>query len=240
MSGIRITVAKKFNNPLLPRSDVGSLLMQDNAIAIYEMRSFIDRGPNGHNLILNNISIDSEGLASDGVIGHNAFTGVTEPSAFTVLVAINVPSAPTAICQVYNTFAEPNGLPTGHTGSRVSLDTSGTLSIGLGVNNGGNGQVNLNCGSGIGGWAIFAASFSSTGLFCLRSNGTKYSTPLNGVRGAAIRPIILAGGYATLHNIGIPGHIGLFSIYAGALSESEMMTLIQKGTEVMRERGITV
>ncbi|MGQ8774437.1 hypothetical protein ACUTQ5_08415 [Serratia sp. NA_112.1] len=55
-----------------------------------------------------------------------------------------------------------------------------------------------------------------------------------GARNYAHRPIILGGGDIAPHNIGINGHVGLFGVYEGVFSESEMMTLIQKGKDVMR------
>nr|WP_213680134.1 hypothetical protein [Serratia marcescens] len=71
-------------------------------------------------------------------------------------------------------------------------------------------------------------------------DGSKFSTPLARTRNYAVRPIILGGGYVAPHNIGITGHIGLFGAYDGAFSESDMMSLIQKGRAVMRGNGTVI
>lgn len=231
MSGIRLTIANSFNNPFLNPSQVGSPLLLDSTIALYEMKSIYDRSPHGNHLIMNNLAFNDMGLVSDGIDGHNAATGVTEPSAFTVLCAMNVPTAPEQISQVFSSIAE-SGSPV--SGCRIAITPAGVLAPSMGANP----SVNsLDCGGGVGGWTVFATTFSDTGMTCLRMSGGWYSTPLTGERNYAVRPIVLGGGYLPPRSVGIKGQIGLFGIYDGAFSQSEMMTLIQKARAVMRERG---
>ncbi|MGQ6606662.1 hypothetical protein ACUNDX_02325 [Serratia sp. IR-2025] len=229
-----MTITSSFNNPFLNPSQVGSPLLLDSTLALYEMRSIYDRSPNGNHLILNDLVIDEFGLASDGIEGHNAYTGISEPSAFTVVTAINVPVAPAQTTQIFSSIAE-SGSPL--TGCRLAITNTGLLTASIGSSPG---VTLLNCGSAVGGWTIFATKFSDDGIMCLRMGGEKYQAPLAGTRNYAVRPIILAGGYVAPHNIGIPGHIGLFGAYNGAFSESEMMTLIQKGRTVMKGNGVNI
>lgn len=231
MSGIRLTITDSFNNPFLSPSQVGSPLLLDSTIALYEMKSIYDRSPNSNHLIMNHLGFDNLGLVCDGVDGHNAATGVIEPSAFTVLCAINVPAKPTENVHIFSSIAE-SGSPV--SGCRIALTPDGILVPSMGTSPG---VTNLFCGNGYGGWTVFAVTFSDTGMTCLRMSGTFYTAPLSGTRNYAIRPIIIAGGYLPPRNIGISGQLGLLSIYDGALSQAEMMTLIQKARVIMRERG---
>ncbi|MEN5279815.1 hypothetical protein [Serratia marcescens] len=235
MQGLRITVTDGFNNPLLNPSEVGSPLLLDTSVALYEMRSIYDRSPNGNHLILNEIIIDDLGLACDGIVGHNAMTGISEPSAFTILVAINVPAAPQKTAQIFSSLAEA---ASPLSGCRLAITTTGTLTASIGSSP----SVTIKgCGGAIGGWTVFAISYSDDGIFCLRMNGDKYAAPVVGNRNYARRPMILGGGYVAPHDMGINGHIGLFCVYEGALSESEMMTLIQKGKDAMKKgKGINI
>ncbi|WP_261151623.1 hypothetical protein [Serratia ficaria] len=229
-----MTIASSFKNPFLNPSQVGSPLLLDNTLALYEMRSIYDRSPHGNHLILNDLVIDEQGLFCDGIEGHNAYTGISEPSAFTVLTAINVPVAPAQTTQIFSSIAEA-GSPL--TGCRLAITNTGQLTASMGTSPG---VTILNCGLAIGGWTIFATKFSDDGIMCLRMSGQKFETPLAGTRNYAVRPIILGGGYVAPHNIGITGHIGLFGAYEGAFSESEMMTLIQKGRSVMKGNGTVI
>lgn len=175
------------------------------------------------------------GLLCDGVVEHNAYTGVSEPHAFTVLVAINVPTLPAQTSQIFSSLAEA---ASPLSGCRLAITTTGALTASIGSSPG---MTIRECGYAAGAWTIFSVSFSDAGIFCLRANGDKYSAPMAGTRNYARRPMVLGGGYIAPHNIGITGHIGLFGAYAGAFSEPEMMTLIQKGKEVMRTgKGIII
>ena len=234
MSGLRVTITNSFNNPFLQKSQVGSPLLLDSTVALYEMRSIYDRSPNGNHLILNDLVIDAQGLFCDGIEGHNAYTGVTEPDAFTVVTAINVPKAPPQTSQIFSSIAE-SGSPL--SGCRLAITSTGSLTASMGTSPG---VTLLNCGSAVGAWTLFATRFSDDGIMCLRMDGSKFSTPLAGTRNYAVRPIILGGGYVAPHNIGITGHIGLFGAYDGAFSESDMMSLIQKGRAVMRGNGTVI
>lgn len=235
MSGFRLTVTDDFNNAFLNPSEVGSPLLLGSTLALYEMNSIYDRGPHEHHLILNDIVIDGLGLACDGVAEHNAYTGLSEPSAFTVLAAINVPSLPPQTSQIFSSLAEA---ASPLSGCRLAITTTGALTASIGSSPG---VTIRECGSAVGGWTVFAVSFSDAGILCLRMNGDKYGAPLAGTRNYARRPMILGGGYVPPHNIGINGHIGLFGVYEGALSESEMMTLIQKGKDAMKKgKGIII
>lgn len=234
MYGLRMTITPSFNNPFLQPSKVGSPLLLDSTKALYEMNSIYDRSPNGHHLILNDIVIDELGLACDGVEGHGAYTGLSEPDAFTVLAAINVPAAPAQTSQIFISMAES---ATPLSGCRLAITSAGTLTASMGSSP----SVTIrDCGGAVGGWTIFATSFSDDGISCLRMNGDTYKAPVVGTRNYAKRPMILGGGYKAPHNIGISGHIGLFGVYEGAFSESEMMTLIQKGRSVMKDKGTPI
>jgi hypothetical protein len=213
---------------------VGSPLLLDSTKALYEMNSIYDRSPSGHHLILNDIVIDALGLVCDGVEGHGAYTGLSEPDDFTVLTAINIPTAPAQTSQIFISMAE-SASPL--SGCRLAITNTGTLTASMGSSP----SVTIrDCGHAVGGWTIFATSFSDEGISCLRMNGDAYKAPVAGTRNYAKRPMILGGGYRAPHNIGISGHIGLFGVYEGAFSESEMMTLIQKGKAVMKDKGIII
>lgn len=129
MQGLRITVTDGFNNPILNPSEVGSPLLLNTSVSLYEMRSIYDRSPNGNHLILNEIVIDDSGLACDGIVGHGAMTGISEPDAFTILTAINVPTAPKQTSQIFSSLAEA---ASPLSGCRLAITTTGSLTASIG------------------------------------------------------------------------------------------------------------
>ncbi|WP_454877518.1 hypothetical protein [Serratia inhibens] len=233
--GLRITIAKDFNNPYLEKSATGSLLSLAGNMAIYEMRGVYDRGQNRNHLILNNLNIDDNGLNCDGIEQHNAYTGLIEPEEFTIVTSIYVPENPTQTSQIYSSIAE-TGSPL--SGTRIAITNTGGLTASVGANPR---VVIMNCGQGVGGWTTFSFTVTNSGMRLLRMTGQKYEQGYeNTIRIPARVPIILGGGYMAPHNIGIKGHIGIFAMYNRSFTEAEQMDLIQKTNAVMKDKGIIV
>lgn len=240
---LQIIVTDSFNNPNLPISPIGSKLNLPSSLATWEMLDGHDYSERGHNLTLNGsgLSFDEIGLASTGVKGSYAETGLLETDSFSVIMAFNS-AVPTLTSQVWSTLETASQSSTSFfNGCRQSVRVGGTLYSQAFAGDGNNANsASLTSGALANTWEVYYFSVSNTELRTMRgSTGGVTSAAINNNRRKSANPFRLCGGWQNPHDTGIVGHLGLMAVYDGVLGDTVAAQQIAVAKSIMQERGVT-
>lgn len=239
---LQIIVTKSFNNPNLPISTIGSDLNLESSLATWELLDGYDYSGKGHNIALSGsgLSFDEIGLASTGVKGSYAETGLLETDSFSVIMAFNA-AVPTLTSQVWSTLETSSSNTSYFRGCRQAVRVEGTLYSQAFAGDGNNANsANLTSGALTNTWEVYYFSVSATELRTIRgSTGGATSAAINNGRRKSVNPFRLCGGWQDPHDTGIVGHLGVMAVYDGVLGDTLAKQQISKAKAIMQRRGVT-
>lgn len=234
---LQIIVTKSFNNPNLPVSQIGSVMNLSSSIATYEMIDGYDYSEKGHHLNTVGLTFDSMGLVGTGLDGAYADTGLLEPDAYTVIVAFNA-QIPPQTTQLWTTLGTAT---TPYNGARQAVQTGKGLNSQAFAGDGTTGAAaNLVSGAVTDMWEIYGFALNNTNMRTYRgsSNAFVEAAVVNNRRKSSYT-MRIAGGYLAPHNLGIIGHVGVFAVYNGVLTDAQIQEQVAKAKQLMKDRGAT-
>ncbi|CAI2512142.1 Uncharacterised protein [Serratia ficaria] len=202
----------------------------------YAMKSIRDYSGEEHNLITL-ATFNSDGMICTET-NTSADTQIKESEQMTVVIALNIPSAPSAARNIISCFT-PNAAPWFGFRLTQGTDGSGTIRVGSGVT--GTDSTSLSIGGITGGWTSFAFTVSNSAISFLRANGTAGSTEITVGRGLSTNNIFINGAPPTSPLLtGIDGTIGGVAVYSAQLSLSGMTLQINNMRTFMATKGVVI
>lgn len=210
-------------------------LNDDASVGTYSMSSVRDYSGNGNNLITV-ATFNSEGMVCTQS-GTSAEIPAQESESITVVIAVNIPSAPAEVRNIISTIT-PATSP--YEGFRLTQGTTGSGSILVATGAASPTSNSMSIGGVTGGWTAFAFTITNTRIAFLRSSGSSGSLDIT-QRAISTNNIFVNGAPAGSQiTDGIDGTIGCLAIYDREMTSAEMATEINNMRVFMATKGVTI
>lgn len=223
-------------DPIYPPAYPIQALNTGASAGTYAMKSIRDYSGEEHNLITL-ATFNSEGMICTET-NTSADTQIKESEEMTVVIALNIPSAPSAARNILSCLT-PGAAP--WFGFRLTQGTNGVANILVGTGVADVASTSLLVGGITGGWTSFAFTVSNTAISFLRANGTAGSTEITAGRGLSNNNIFINGAPPSSPLLtGIDGTIGGVAVYNAQLSLSGMTLQINNMRNFMATKGVVI